>query len=92
MIRNTRQLKVMEISRVNSILPDKYQFALEPALAVPIMNYVPESLDRKRMTMRHSMRDIRVNTQTQTLPFEDIKWEELRPLEAEEEVTKVSFD
>jgi hypothetical protein len=69
MIRNARHLKVMEISRVNTILPDKYQLALEPAPALTTTLYVADSLDRKRMTVRHSMRDIRVNYQTQTLSF-----------------------
>ncbi|CAM5999677.1 unnamed protein product [Sphagnum balticum] len=69
MIRNTRQMRVMEISRVNSILPDKYQLALEPAPAIPSMPYVPESLDRKRMTMKQAMRDLKINTQTQTTPM-----------------------
>jgi len=82
----------MEISRVNSILPDKYQLALEPAPAVPSMNYVPESLDRKRMTMRQSMRDLKVSTQTQTVPMEQTMWEEVKPIEVEEEQTKATFE
>lgn len=92
MVRNTRQLRVMEISRVNSILPDKYQLALEPAPAIPSMPYVPESLDRKRMTMRQSLRDLKVNSQTQTLPMEDFRWEELKPIDIEDEPTKATFD
>lgn len=81
MIKNTRQLKVMEISRVNSILPDKYQLALEPAPAVPSIPYVPESLDRKRMTVRQSLKDLKISTYTQTMPIDDNKWEEMIPIE-----------